>query len=84
MLGLSKLALLGAMLAPALALPATSVTKTTSTETSVNTTPAKTPAAKAAGTSSFWMENIARSGSVAFGSADYKIFRNVKDYGAVG
>jgi hypothetical protein len=36
---------------------------------------------------SYWMENIAHNGSFpeAWGGAsDYKVFRNVKDYGAVG
>ncbi|KAF9772436.1 hypothetical protein IL306_009854 [Fusarium sp. DS 682] len=39
-------------------------------------------AAAAAG--SWWMSSIKRQGVVAYGSADYKIFRNVKDYGAKG
>lgn len=34
--------------------------------------------------SSWWLADITRQGSVAFGSSDYKIFRNVKDYGATG
>lgn len=36
-------------------------------------------------TSSYWVAQIQRQGSVAFGSdPTYKVFRNVKDYGAVG
>lgn len=34
---------------------------------------------------SFWMESIARKGTVPWGNdPSYKVFRNVKDYGAVG
>jgi hypothetical protein len=40
--------------------------------------------APASGSSSYWLAEIARNGSPAFGEADYKVFRNVKDYGAVG
>ncbi|KKY34444.1 putative glycoside hydrolase family 55 protein [Diaporthe ampelina] len=40
--------------------------------------------APASGSSSYWLAEIARNGSPAFGTADYKVFRNVKDYGAVG
>ncbi|KAH8898176.1 pectin lyase-like protein [Thozetella sp. PMI_491] len=42
-------------------------------------------AAPAAGATSYWVSSIARQGTVAFGSdAAYKVFRNVKDYGATG
>ncbi|KAJ4329410.1 hypothetical protein N0V84_000044 [Fusarium piperis] len=35
--------------------------------------------------SSWWLASIERQGAVAYGgSADYKVFRNVKDYGAKG
>lgn len=34
--------------------------------------------------SPFWMESVERRGTVWGNSDDYKIFRNVKDYGAVG
>lgn len=35
--------------------------------------------------SSFWMANIKRQGVAPFNSnADYKVFRNVKDFGAKG
>jgi hypothetical protein len=36
---------------------------------------------------SYWMENIAHNGTFPEswgGASDYKVFRNVKDYGAVG
>jgi hypothetical protein len=36
-------------------------------------------------TGEFWMENIKRQGTVPYGGdASYKVFRNVKDYGATG
>ncbi|KAK7408407.1 hypothetical protein QQX98_009447 [Neonectria punicea] len=38
----------------------------------------------AAADSTWWLANIKRQGAAAYGSADYKIFRNVKDYGATG
>lgn len=42
-------------------------------------------AVSAAANSSWWLANIERQGVVAYGAApDYKIFRNVKDYGAKG
>ncbi|KAK7526327.1 glycoside hydrolase family 55 protein [Phyllosticta citriasiana] len=42
-------------------------------------------AATAAASSSYWVANIERQGVVAYGaSADYTIFRNVKDFGAKG
>ncbi|KAK6860327.1 beta-1 3 exoglucanase precursor [Apiospora arundinis] len=34
--------------------------------------------------SSYWVSSIKRQGTVPFGKADSKVFRNVKDYGAVG
>ncbi|KAG5947190.1 hypothetical protein E4U60_003349 [Claviceps pazoutovae] len=34
--------------------------------------------------SNWWMSNIPRQGQVAFGAANYKVYRNVKDYGAKG
>lgn len=40
--------------------------------------------APASGGSSYWLADIARNGSPAFGETGYKVFRNVKDYGAVG
>ncbi|KAM4057175.1 pectate lyase superfamily protein [Hirsutella rhossiliensis] len=35
-------------------------------------------------TSGWWMSSIKRQGKPAFNQADYKVFRNVKDYGARG
>lgn len=42
--------------------------------------------ARQASGSSYWLSQIQRQGTVAFGSnsAGYKVFRNVKDYGAIG
>lgn len=34
--------------------------------------------------SNYWVANIKRQGSVAFGDASFKVYRNVRDYGAVG
>ncbi|KAK6950253.1 hypothetical protein Daesc_008579 [Daldinia eschscholtzii] len=34
--------------------------------------------------SSYWVADIKRQGVAAFGQPDYKVFRNVKDYGAKG
>jgi glucan 1,3-beta-glucosidase len=34
--------------------------------------------------SGYWLETIERLGKPAFGAADFQIFRNVKDFGAVG
>ncbi|CAG8190057.1 unnamed protein product [Penicillium nalgiovense] len=40
---------------------------------------------KTSAASNYWVANVERQGIVPFGkSADYKIFRNVKDYGAKG
>lgn len=42
------------------------------------------PAPAAGAASSYWVASIQRQGAPAFGTAGYKVFRNVKDYGAVG
>jgi glucan 1,3-beta-glucosidase len=34
--------------------------------------------------SSYWYENIQHQGISAFGASGYKVYRNVKDYGAKG
>ena len=34
--------------------------------------------------SSYWLANIKRQGTVAFGNSAFKIYRNVQDYGAKG
>jgi glucan 1,3-beta-glucosidase len=36
------------------------------------------------GSSTYWVSNIQRQGTSPFGAAGYKVFRNVKDYGAKG
>ena len=38
----------------------------------------------AAVSSSYWLANIKRQGTVAFGDSAFKIYRNVQDYGAKG
>ncbi|CAF9937605.1 MAG: hypothetical protein HETSPECPRED_000586 [Heterodermia speciosa] len=38
----------------------------------------------AATSSSYWLANIKRQGTVAFGDSAFKIYRNVQDYGAKG
>ncbi|MCJ1413020.1 hypothetical protein MMC19_007121 [Ptychographa xylographoides] len=44
-----------------------------------------TPQATTPATSTYWVSNIQRQGAVAFGTdTGYQIFRNVKDFGAVG
>lgn len=41
--------------------------------------------ATSSSSSSYWLANIQRQGTVAFGSnSSYQIYRNVKDYGATG
>ncbi|KAF1986774.1 glycoside hydrolase family 55 protein [Aulographum hederae CBS 113979] len=37
-----------------------------------------------AAASSYWMSSVQRQGTTPFGAAGYKVFRNVKDYGAKG
>jgi glucan 1,3-beta-glucosidase len=39
---------------------------------------------RAASTSTYWLANIARTGTVAFGDSGFQVFRNVRDFGAVG
>jgi glucan 1,3-beta-glucosidase len=38
----------------------------------------------AASTSSYWVANIARQGTVAYGTSGYQVFRNVMNFGAKG
>ncbi|KAF8863809.1 glucan 1,3-beta-glucosidase [Acephala macrosclerotiorum] len=38
----------------------------------------------AASTSTYWLANIARQGTVAYGTSGYQVFRNVQDFGATG
>jgi glucan 1,3-beta-glucosidase len=42
------------------------------------------PAPPAGAASSWWFGNIERQGVAAFGDANHKVFRNIKDYGAIG
>ncbi|KAF4948483.1 hypothetical protein FSARC_13720 [Fusarium sarcochroum] len=45
----------------------------------------ETPDATAAAAGSWWLASIERQGAVAYGGSEaYKVFRNVKDYGAKG
>lgn len=37
-----------------------------------------------AATSSYWLANIARQGTVAYGTSGYQVFRNVQNFGAKG
>jgi glucan 1,3-beta-glucosidase len=46
--------------------------------------PAPIPATDAAAASSYWLANIARQGTVGYGTSGYQVFRNVKDFGAKG
>lgn len=46
---------------------------------------ASTVATSSSSSSDFWMANVKRQGTVAFGnSSSYEVFRNVKDFGAKG
>ncbi|KAH7360471.1 1,3-beta glucanase [Rhexocercosporidium sp. MPI-PUGE-AT-0058] len=40
--------------------------------------------AEAAAAGGYWLESIARQGTVGYGTAGYQVFRNVKDFGAKG
>lgn len=46
--------------------------------------PAPQASAPAAAAGGFWMASIQRQGTAAFGDSGYQVFRNVKDFGAVG
>lgn len=51
----------------------------------VSTAPTPVPAdSGASAASSYWLSSIARQGTVPFGNSGFQIFRNVKDFGAVG
>lgn len=55
------------------------------TATSSFAAPISAPAVpEVAAASSYWVSEIKRQGTVAYGAADFQIFRNVKDFGAVG
>lgn len=55
----------------------------TGTNTTTKSASASSATAKRAA-ADFWMENISQSGSSPFAPAGYKVWRNVKDYGAKG
>lgn len=38
----------------------------------------------AAGSTGYWLADIRRQGTVAFGDSNFQIYRNVRDFGAVG
>lgn len=40
--------------------------------------------ASAAGSTGYWLADIQRQGTVAFGNSNFQIYRNIKDFGAVG
>ena len=46
--------------------------------------PEPVPAPAAANAATYWVSDIKRQGAPAFGASGYKVFRNVKDYGAKG
>lgn len=50
----------------------------------VSSAPTPAPAAADTTASSYWLGSITRQGTVPFGSSSFQIFRNVKDFGAVG
>jgi glucan 1,3-beta-glucosidase len=51
----------------------------------VHAVPMPQPSATSPASSSYWLASIQRQGNVAFGSGgSYKVYRNVKDFGAKG
>lgn len=50
----------------------------------VASAPAPAPAADATAAGGYWVGSIARQGTIAYGTAGYQVFRNVKDFGAKG
>ena len=49
-----------------------------------NATTSANATASAAGSTGYWLADIRRQGTVAFGNSNFQIYRNVKDFGAVG
>lgn len=47
----------------------------------LNSTGSSTPAQSS---STYWLSSIKRQGTVPFGEASFKVFRNVREYGAAG
>lgn len=86
MYALSKAALSKAALFAALLVAVPSSLVGASPVASPQATTTASPAAGVAGTSSsYWLANIQRQGTVPFGNgSSYTIFRNVKDFGAKG
>jgi len=52
--------------------------------TSAVPTPIPQTAVAAPASSSYWLASITRQGTAAYGDSAHKVFRNVKDFGAVG
>ena len=46
--------------------------------------PSSNSTQSSAAPSSYWLASIQRQGTVAFGESGFKIYRNVKEYGAKG
>lgn len=67
-----------------LALRALLLSVSTSPVEAVPVTSSVTNQKAASTTSSYWVANIQRQGTVAFGNSSYQVFRNVQDYGATG
>jgi len=40
--------------------------------------------ASAAGSTGYWLADIRRQGTVAFGNSNFQIYRNIRDFGAIG
>lgn len=68
-----RVLLLSVSTSPVEAVPVTSTSTNTTTHNKVAST-----------SSSYWVANIQRRGTVAFGDTSFKVFRNVQDYGATG
>ena len=68
-----RILLLSVSTSPVEAVPVTSASTNTTTHNKIAST-----------SSSYWVANIQRQGTVAFGDSSYKVFRNVQDYGATG
>ena len=56
----------------------------TLTPSSIQAVPVETSTPQQNAQSSYWVSSIKRQGSVPFGKNDFKVYRNVKDYGAKG
>lgn len=56
----------------------------TLTPSSIQAVPVETSTPQQNAASSYWVSSIKRQGSVPFGKNDFRVYRNVKDYGAKG